>query len=211
MVPLMTLPVPVPAVPNAVRDENREIDAETPSPASNPADNGPNGSADVPTDLRNTNSQAGGNGPAAAQPSDPSGSANLNMIDAEPMDPNAEGYATDTTDPDMPGLGTCSSSSDGDDNPTDNAPGGNAIYVHHAPLPALVVQDTQPPSGPTLPANPIRDSHDIAADIYSVLRGRIARHARAAAGGLLDTANATTATFGDAVEAAKNAGNLKAE
>ena len=41
MVPLMTLPEPVPAVPNAVRDENREIDAETPSPASNPADDGP--------------------------------------------------------------------------------------------------------------------------------------------------------------------------
>ena len=55
---LSTLPEPVHAAPNAVLDEDNKIDAETPSPASEAADGGHNGSA-AATGLLNTNSAAG--------------------------------------------------------------------------------------------------------------------------------------------------------
>ena len=75
MVPHVTLSLPVQAVPNVVLDEYSPVDAETPSPASEAADDGRNGSAGGTTELPNTNSAAGDNG------SEPSAAATATVSD----------------------------------------------------------------------------------------------------------------------------------
>ena len=104
MVPHVTLSLPVQAVPNVVLDEYSPVDAETPSPASEAADDGRNGSAGGTTELPNTNSAAGDNGSEPTVQPLP-GDADPNLIDADPnlIDADTEGYAADATDVDMPG------------------------------------------------------------------------------------------------------------
>ena len=112
-------------------NEDSKADAETPSPASGAADDGRNGST-AATVISNTNSTAGDNGsePTAVQPLP--GNADPNLIDADPnlIDADTEGYATDVTNADTPGLGTVSSDSEDDDDPAGDAARGGAEPGH---------------------------------------------------------------------------------